>query len=199
MRTCNLQVCQTRISAGNWIWCTYCWIWDENLANVLFLVDSAVLAFPACFLLPTGLPPPSRGAFGGEWLRPSLCNKQLLVVAAATFTWSSLVCCRLGGGGGGSTKFNRQRLEVKLKILPEMSIDDAKYVWPNYAYCLELMTGANLVMARLMILFWVSVCLWVVSKSIPQLIPSSMEHNNQTNKPPWQMITDGKVINDSSC
>jgi hypothetical protein len=41
--------------------------------------------------------------------------------------------------------------------------------------------------------------LWVVSKSIPQLIPSSMEHNNQTNKPPWQMITDGKVINDSSC
>lgn len=65
-----------------------------------------------------------------------------------TFAWSSLVCCRLGAGGGGSTKFNRQRLEVKLKILPEMSIDDAKYVWSNYAYCLELMTGAKLVMGQ---------------------------------------------------
>jgi hypothetical protein len=31
-----------------------------------------------------------------------------------------------GEGVGGSTKFNRQRLEVKLKILPEMPIDDAK-------------------------------------------------------------------------
>jgi hypothetical protein len=75
-------------------------------------------------------------------------------------------------------------VEVKLKILPEMSIGDAKYVWPNYAYCLELMTGAKLVMARLMILFWVSVCLWVVCKSIPELIPSSMEHNSQANKTP---------------
>jgi len=62
---------------------------------------------------------------------------------------------------------------------------------------------ANLVMARLMIHLWVSVCLWVVSKSIPQLIPSPMDHNIQANKPPdkwsqmgnWSMTQAAKTSN----
>lgn len=140
------------------------------LQMFFFWVDSAVLAFPCLFSAPHWAAPSIKRCF---WVENdshhhTAINSYLLWQQQQTFTWSSLVCCRLGAGSGGSTKFiNRQRLEVKLKIIPEMSIGDAKYVWPNYAYCLELMTGAKLVMARLMILFsgFLFVCGWFANRS----------------------------------
>ncbi len=111
------------------------------LQMFFFWVDSAVLAFCWLFSAPHWAAPSIKRCF---WVENdshhhTAINSYLLWQQQQTFTWSSLVCCRLGAGSGGSTKFiNRQRLEVKLKILPEMSIGDAKYVWPNYAYCLEL-------------------------------------------------------------